>query len=201
MPGKFLLLLVGWAALELASLYFLSVALDFWTVLYLVVLTGFMGFSALGRHGRALSQEYGAMTQDPAAFAAKTQAEPGGMEAVKSRYAERMLGMFGGILLLVPGGLSDLLGLLLFIPALRRFATRKAGKLMETLPQNPKFQDFVARQGARMPGGQGNPFGGAGMPGQSNPFAAGRPGAPFGGAPRGQSGVQGPVIDTTATDG
>lgn len=196
MPRKFLLLLVGWTALELASLYFLSVALDFWTVLYLVVLTGFMGFSALGRHGRALSQEYGAMTQDPAAFAAQAQAQAGGMDAVKSRYAERMLGMLGGIFLLVPGGLSDLLGLLLFIPALRRFATRKAGKLMETLPQNPKFQDFVARQGARMPGGPGVP--GAGMTGQGNPFAAGRPGAPFGG---GQSRVQGPVIDTTATDG
>lgn len=189
-PGKFMFLLVLWGALELASLYFLGVALGFWSVVYIGVLTGFFGFSTLTRQGRALSQEYAEMSTDPARFAAQTQAQAGGMEAVKSRYADRMLGMFSGILLIVPGALSDLLGLALQIPPLRRAFQNKASQLMESLPQNPKFQAFVARQGANMPGGMPGGFG-AGMPGGF--------GAPPSKGPSPRS--SGPVIDTTFTEG
>lgn len=183
-------LLVLWGAIELASLYFLGVALGFWTVAYIAVLTGFFGFSTLTRQGRALSQEYGEMTRDPARFAARAQAQAGGMEAIKTSYADRMLGMLSGILLIVPGALSDLAGLALQIPPLRRAFQAKASQFMETLPQNPKFQDFVARQGANMPGafGGGMPGGFGGMPG------AGRPGA----SPKAPG--AGPVIDTTFSD-
>lgn len=195
MPGKFMFLLVLWGALELASLYFLGVALGFWSVAYIALLTGFFGFSTLTRHGRALSQDYAQMTSDPARFAAQTQAKAGGMDAVKSNYADRMLAMLSGIMLIIPGALSDLAGLALQIPALRRAFQAKASQLMETLPQNPKFQDFVARQGANMPGGVPGGFGG--MPG-------GMPGG-FGGMPRPGSANKGsagpgPVIDTTLSD-
>lgn len=197
MPGKFLFLLVLWGALEIASLYFLGAALGFWTVAYGVILTGFFGFSTLTRQGRALSQDYAEMTKDPARFAARTQAQAGGMEAVKTGYADRMLGMLSGILLIVPGALSDLAGLALQIPPLRRAFQAKASKLMETLPQNPKFQDFVARQSANMPGGMpGNmPGGFGGMPGGFG----GMPGQ--GSSPKGPATKSsGPVIDTTFSD-
>lgn len=197
-------LLVLWGALELASLYFLGVALGFMTVAYVAVLTGFLGFSTLTRQGRALSQEYAEMTQDPARFAAQTQAKAGGMEALKSGYADRMLGMLSGILLIVPGALSDLAGLALMIPPLRRAFQSKASQFMETLPQNPKFQDFVARQSANMPGGMPGGFGG-GMPGG---FGGGMPGG-FGGGPGPRASTKRPspkasgsgqVIDTTFSD-
>lgn len=195
-PGKFMFLLVLWGALEIASLYFLGVFLGFWTVAYLGILTGFFGFSTLTRQGRALSQEYAEMAKDPARFAAQTQAQAGGMDAVKSRYADRMLGMLSGIMLIIPGALSDLAGLALQIPPLRRSFQNKASQLMESLPQNPKFQDFVARQGANMPGGMPGGFGG-GMPGG---FGGGMPG---GFTPPNKSSSprnSGPVIDTTFTD-
>lgn len=194
MPRKFLFLFVLWSALELASLYFLGQALGVWTVVYIALVTGFLGFSALSRQGRALTQEYGEMTKDPARFAAQTQSQAGGMEALKGRYADRMLGMLAGIMLIVPGALSDLVGLALQIPALRKKFSGKAGQFMESLPQNPKFQDFVARQGAKMPGG----FPGAG-PGGGFPGAGGMGGpSPFGPGPSAQT--RGPVIDTTASD-
>lgn len=188
-------LLTLWLGLEIASLYFLGVALGGWTVAYIVLVTGFLGFSTLSRQGRALASEYGEMTKDPARFAAKAQTE--GQEAIKSRYAEGMLGMLSGLLLMVPGALSDLAGLLLQIPALRRRFAGKAGRFMETLPQNPKFQSFVARQGGmNMPGGFG-----PGMPGPGAGFGGGGVGHPSNYAPStGQASRGGAVIDTTASD-
>lgn len=187
MPGKFLFLLVLWGSLELASLYFLGMALGFWTVAYLALLTGFFGFSTLSRQGRALSQEYAGMAQDPARFAAQTQARAGGVDAMKSGYVDRMLGMLSGILLIIPGALSDLAGLALQIPPFRRAFQGRANKFMETLPQNPRFQEFVAKQSANMPGGMPGGFGG-GMP------------SGFGASQGPSPSSSGPVIDTTFSD-
>lgn len=186
-PAKILVALLGLAVAEIGLLIWLSTQFGAWTMVYVGLVTGFLGFSRVSQQARALTLEHQEMSQDPARFAAKLQSQAGGMEAVKAQYAERMLGMLGGALLIVPGCLSDVAGLLLSIPALRRRAIARTGRFIEQLPQNPKFQSFVQRQGAKMPGG---------FPGGQAAGPMGQ-GPGFGSPPRGSSG---PIIDTTASD-
>ena len=76
-----------------------------------------------------------------------------------------------GILLLIPGVLSDLLALLVVLPPVQKKLKDFANNYVMNNQQ--KMMEMMAKQmGGKMGGGQ-NPFGGAGGMGGQNPFGGG----------------------------
>ncbi|MDN6276763.1 MAG: FxsA family protein, partial [Psychrobacter sp.] len=108
-----------------------------------------------------------------------------------------------GILLLIPGVLSDFLALLVVLPPVQKKLKNVANNYVMNNQQ--KMMEMMAKQmGGQMGGGQ-NPFGGAGGMGGQNPFggAGGMGGQnPFGQQqnPFGDSFKQHTTVDGTAKD-
>lgn len=100
------LALLALPLLELALLIKLGQAIGFWPVILLVVATAVLGFYIIRTQGFATFERVGAALE-------------AGHEPHKA-LADGMFLLFAGILLVLPGPLSDLLGLLLLVPPVRR---------------------------------------------------------------------------------
>jgi UPF0716 protein FxsA len=108
--------LIGLPAAELAAFVVVAVAIGWFKATLLLVATSLAGVALLRRSGRDnLAHLREALSQE-------------GLSAI---HLERpaVAAMTGGILLVVPGFITDLLGAALFVPPARRWLTRKLGEL------------------------------------------------------------------------
>lgn len=160
---KILFLLLGVQLLDLLLLIVLSRSFGFWQTL--------IGLFAVGLVGSALARREGGKVWRgfQASMAEGRPPEHGIIDG--------MLVLLGGVLLLLPGVLSDVLGLALFVPPLRRtLAALLRGRISRELELRPARHPFIAPR-----------FGGPpGEPGGREPGAAAT------GSPR--------VIDTTGVE-
>lgn len=108
------LAVAAWAVLEIWLLTVVASATSGFVVL-LCILAGFvLGASAVKRAGRSAWRNLAAAVQQPGTEPAAAQPAPGG--------GRTGLHMLGGILLIIPGFVSDAAGLLLLFPPTRRLA-------------------------------------------------------------------------------
>ena len=155
---KILFLLLGVQLLDLLLLIMLSRSFGFWQTLGGLFLVGLVGSALARREGGKVWRGF------QASMAEGRPPEHGIIDG--------MLVLLGGVLLLLPGVLSDVLGLALFVPPLRRALARLLrGRISRELELRPPAHPFVAPR-----------FGGAPP----------EPGAPQPGSPR--------VIDTTGVE-
>jgi UPF0716 protein FxsA len=107
-------LLLAWPLAEIAAFILVGKALGLWFTLSLVILTGIMGALLLRQQGiqilRKLSEE-GRRGEIPA-----------------GSVVEGAMVVVAAILLLLPGFLTDVIGLALFVPAVRRLVWSAIGK-------------------------------------------------------------------------
>jgi len=131
MLARLLILFIVIPLVELAILVRLGTAIGFWPTIGLVVVTGFLG-AALARNqgGRVLR----AIQVDLAA---------GRMPA--SRLVDGLLILVGGVVLLTPGLLTDIVGLSLLVPATRTWLKRKLAGRFERMIRsgNTSFTMFI----------------------------------------------------------
>jgi len=155
---KILFLLLGVQLLDLLLLILLSRSFGFWQTLGGLFLVGLVGSALARREGGKVWRGF------QASMAEGRPPEHGIIDG--------MLVLLGGVLLLLPGVLSDVLGLALFVPPLRRALARLLrGRISRELELRPPAHPFVAPR-----------FGGAPP----------EPGAEQPGSPR--------VIDTTGVE-
>jgi UPF0716 protein FxsA len=130
------LAVAGWAVLEIWLLTVVAGALGGGTVLLLLLAGAVLGAAAVKRAGlRAWTS-----------LAASVQA---GGRSEGSRGSGAGLGMLGGLLLIVPGFVSDAAGLLCLFPPTRKLLARAAGRvLVRRRPRPGSFGE--AFQQARM---------------------------------------------------
>ena len=106
-----LLGLVGWPLTEIALFVTLGGAIGLWPTLAIVVGTGLLGISILrGRGMRTFGQLRQTVTMQP-----------------RQPLGEGLVTMVAAILLVLPGFLTDALGLVLLIPPVQRFVLRRIG--------------------------------------------------------------------------
>jgi len=154
---KILFVLLGVQLLDLLLLVLLSRSFGFWQTL--------VGLFAVGLVGSALARrEGGKVWRGFRASMAEGRPPEHGI-------VDGMLVLLGGVLLLLPGILSDVLGLALFVPPLRRSLARLLrGRISREIELRPPHEAFAGRR-----------FGG------SPPKPGAEPGAPR-------------VIDTTGVE-
>ena len=179
MVRKFIPLLVLVTALELGGLIWVGFELGALSTIYYVILTGFVGISVMGSHGRALKQQY-----------EKMMGQLGMMrppEELGGQVSGRLLAMLGGILVAFPGLVTDFIGLLLLLPPVRKALASRAKKALESLARSGALPNPANFAGGKFPGGAGGP---SMFPG-------------FGGwppKPGGPGSIDQGVIDTTTVD-
>ena len=103
--------LVGWPLIEIALFVTVGGAIGLWPTLAIVVGTGVLGVSILrGRGMRSFGQLRQTVTMQP-----------------RQPLGEGLVTMGAAVLLVLPGFLTDALGLLLLIPPVQRFVLRRIG--------------------------------------------------------------------------
>lgn len=115
-------------AAEVVFLVMVTNALGWWTVALLIFST-LLGCWLLQREGR---RTWGALLES----LGRGSLPPG-------RTADAVLVMVGGLLLIMPGFISDIVGLLLLIPPSRRLVRSTLGKLFGRAIGNPSEQPVV----------------------------------------------------------
>src|SRR5690606_16939502 len=129
---KVLFLLLGVQLIDLVLLVVLSQSFGFWQTLAGLVAVGFVGSALARREGGKVYRGF------QRAMAEGRPPEHGIIDG--------MLVLLGGVLLLLPGVLSDVLGLALFVPPLRRaLAGLLRGRLTSELELRPRPHPFSAR--------------------------------------------------------
>ena len=103
-------LILAWPLLEIGLFITVGGWLGLWPTLAIVVLTGFAGVALMRWQGMGVLREVQAGTVDPV-----------------SPMAHGALILLGGFLLMLPGFFTDVLGLLLMIPPLRRLVIAQVG--------------------------------------------------------------------------
>jgi UPF0716 protein FxsA len=140
---RILFLLLGVQLVDLLLLILLSRSFGFWQTL--------LGLFAVGLVGSALARREGGKVWRgfQASLAEGRPPEHGVVDG--------MLVLLGGVLLLLPGILSDVLGLALFVPPLRRaLAGLLRGRISRELELRPPPAGvFVSRRFDAGPGGPG----------------------------------------------
>ena len=137
------LVIAAWAVLEIWLLTVVASATSGLVVL-LCILAGFvLGASAVKRAGRSAWRNLASSVQQPGAEPAAPQPQAGG--------GRTGLHMLGGILLIIPGFVSDAVGLLLLFPPTRRLI----GSLAERAAQRAMLRHPAA---AAEPGSLGDLF-------------------------------------------
>lgn len=117
--------LLGWPLVEIALFVVIGGKIGLWATLAWVVLTGLLGVLALRLTMARTAMDLRAM-RDPARMAA------GGA-----------MGMLGGLFLILPGFLTDALGLLLLLPPVQALAARFIAARVRVVRPRPGRQDEV----------------------------------------------------------
>ena len=118
-------LLTFFSILEVQILFFLGKILSFWTVLGLILITGFLGAYLLKRQG--LKQLKSLREMDIDLFV-----------------ADSVLLLCSAVLLVCPGLITDFLGLLLLLPLIRYFlAKRIVSKISHLNQETYKKNDEI----------------------------------------------------------
>ena len=115
-------------AAEVVILVMVTNALGWWTVA-LLIFTTLLGCWLLQREGR---RTWGALLES----LGRGSLPPG-------RTADAVLVMVGGLLLIMPGFITDIIGLLLLIPPSRHLVRSTLGKLFGRAIGNPSEQPVV----------------------------------------------------------
>lgn len=122
MLARLALLFITIPIAELALLVWLGSLIGFWPTMGLVILTGLAGAALARASGLKVVQQI--------------RAEIAAGRMPVDSMIDGLLVLVGGIVLLTPGVLSDLLGIALLVPAtramMRRFVQKKMRKLVET---------------------------------------------------------------------
>lgn len=130
---RILFLLLGVQLVDLLLLIVLSRSFGFWQTLLGLVLVGLVGSALARREGGRVWRGF------QASLAEGRSPERGIIDG--------MLVLLGGVLLLLPGILSDVLGLALFVPPLRRaLAGVLRGRITRELERRPPAGPFVSRR-------------------------------------------------------
>jgi UPF0716 protein FxsA len=106
-----LVVLIGWPLIEIALFVTLGGAIGLWPTLAIVLGSGFLGVAILRGLGmRSLEQMRRGMSVNP-----------------HQPLAEGLMTRFAAVLLILPGFLTDVLGVLLLIPPVQRFVIHRIG--------------------------------------------------------------------------
>ena len=128
--------LVGWPLIEIALFVTLGGAIGLWPTLAIVVGTGLLGISILrGRGMRTFGQLRQTVTMQP-----------------RQPLGEGLVTMVAAILLVLPGFLTDALGLVLLIPPVQRFVLRRIGVELRAASVNWAASVTANRMGRPHPG-------------------------------------------------
>ncbi len=164
--------IAAWAVVEIWLLVLVAQATSGLVVLLILVAGFVLGAAAVKRAGRS------AWRNLTASVAAQQQGTP---PVAPDKDGRNGLAMLGGLLLMVPGLLSDAAALLLLAPPTRRLAGRLVDRAMRR--RGVPVDAFPPR-------GPGDPRQGGPFPG--GPFPGGNPGGPSSG---GGKVIQGEVVD------
>jgi UPF0716 protein FxsA len=122
------LVVAAWAVLEIWLMTVVADATSGFTVLLLLLAGLVLGAAAVKRAGRSAWRNLTASmqqgTRDPASGDGTAPAAPAGG-------GRTGLAMLGGLLLMIPGLISDALGLLLLIPPVQKALARYAERVVE----------------------------------------------------------------------
>jgi UPF0716 protein FxsA len=140
---RILFVLLGVQLLDLLLLILLSRSFGFWQTVAGLFLVGLVGSALARREGGKVWRSF------QASLAERRPPEHGIIDG--------MLVLLGGVLLLLPGVLSDVLGLALFIPALRHALARALrGRISRELElRPPPAHPFAPRRFEATPGEPG----------------------------------------------
>lgn len=106
-----LVVLIGWPLAEIALFVTLGGAIGLWPTMAMVIGSGFLGVAVLrGRGLRSFEQMRRSMALNP-----------------HQPMAEGLVTKFAAVLLILPGFLTDALGLVLLIPPVQRFLIHRIG--------------------------------------------------------------------------
>lgn len=174
--GQIVGIAIVWFIIEMLLWYLVAQFISGWWVFFWFIAAAVIGLTLIRR---------GMTTLNPMA----QQMKAGGMMNPAMRPPEnqiiKTIGMaVGGLLLLIPGLLSDLLALLVILPPVQKKLKSLANDYVMNNQQ--KMMEMMAKQ----MGGQ-SPFGGMGGAGGQNPFGGNNPfgsQSPFGGKPGSDSG-------------
>lgn len=163
-----------WAALEIWLLVVVAGATSGFVV-FLCILAGFvLGAAAVKRAGRSAWRN----------LTASVNAQQQGVEPGPPQGGGRTgLAMLGGLLLIIPGFVSDVVALVLLFPPTRAFIGRRVDKAI------------LGRAVPMPPGGPAGGFGGPGFGGPGRPGFGGGAGPSGGAGSSGDKVVQGEVIN------
>lgn len=164
--GQIVGIAIVWFIIEMLLWYLLAQFVSGWLVFIWFIIAAVIGISLIRKGMVALNP----MAQQMKAGGMMNPA----MRPQESTMMKSVAMAVAGILLLIPGVLSDLLALLVVLPPVQKRLKDMANKYVMNNQQ--KMMEMMAKQmgGASGMGGQ-NPFGG--MSGNQNPF--GQPQNPF----------------------
>jgi UPF0716 protein FxsA len=106
--------LLAWPLAEIAGFVLVGDAIGVWPTLGLVILTGLLGAFLMRQQGIHLLRKL------------QEESRSGGVPA--GSLIDGAMVVVAGILLLLPGFLTDIIGLALFLPVVRRFLWSRIGK-------------------------------------------------------------------------
>jgi UPF0716 protein FxsA len=166
----------AWAVLEIWLLILVGEAAGGWVVALLLVAGLVAGAAALKHAGRSALR---GLTTAAAGPEGDPRHGPGDPGKARRRGGAGLVAL-GGVLLMIPGVLSDLAGLLCLFPPTRSLLRRLGGRLVERrLAGAGPLADLLRQARAAQPGGPG----------------------PGGGGPGGGTVIQGEVVDRPGPEG
>lgn len=127
-------LLIVWPLVEIGLFVTLGGWIGLWPTLAVVVGTAFLGFAVIRAEG--------VRARDDLRRAIETRQSPGGA------IADGALKIGAGVLLILPGFLTDILGALLMIPPLRGVLIRAVSRRVGGAGNTPMREQPAARSGA-----------------------------------------------------
>lgn len=166
--GQIVGIAIVWFIIEMLLWYLLAQFISGWLVFIWFIIAAVIGISFIRKGMAALNP----MAQQMKAGGMMNPA----MRPQESTMIKSVAMAVAGILLLIPGVLSDLIALLVVLPPVQKKLKDVANNYVMNNQQ--KMMEMMAKQMGGQMGGQ-NPFGGAGGMGGQNPFGQ-QPQSPFG---------------------
>lgn len=167
-----------WFIIEMLLWYLIAQFVSGWYVFFWFIVAAVIGIGMIKKAAGTLNP----MAQQVKAMQNGVIPNPANQPAERTITKSVALGI-AGILLLLPGVLTDLIAAVLMLPMVQTKLTNAAKNY--ALKNQDKMMQMMARQM-----GGGSPFGGQNLFGQ---------GSPFGGSPFGKSSFGGTTVDGDAT--